>query len=371
LEPQETPKVKIGVAAGPEATMIEDARRVSDLLRGATLEIETEEKLAHDLGVAGTPLKKLDVDLLLVIGSDRTLLNTLLKLGKREIPILPVASMGQPDFLFDVTVSNLQSIVGDLLKRRWTEDRRTRLEVKLNGLESPPVLNELAVFARTSATLIRYSLLLDGELVWKDSSDGLLIATPTGSTAYSMSVGGPVVLRTAPVFSVVPVNSANPARKALIVSDKTVIGVQGITSGVTVEAVLDGQIRRPIEGASIEVSRSDYDAVFVKLTAERVAALQGKLQRRTEALETIAHELPPSAKLVLKVLEYHEQMTQREIIDETKLPARTVRHAMAILISEGLVTKRLSLRDSRQGLFCVAKPGASRSTGTDRVGPDT
>ncbi len=363
--------MKIGVAAGSEATMVEDARHVSGLLQDAGVEIETEEKLARDVGVAGTPLKRFDVDFLLVIGSDKTLLNTLLKLGKREIPILPVASKGQPDFLFDVTASNLQSVVGDLVNRRWTEDRRARLEVKLNGVESPPVLNELAVFARTSATLIRYSLLLDGDLVWKDSSDGLLIATPTGSTAYSMSVGGPVVLRTAPVFSIVPVNSANPSRRALIVSDKTVIGLQGITSRVTVEAVLDGQIRKPIEGASIEVSRSGYDAVFVKLADERVAALQGKLQKRTEVLETLAHELPPSAKLVLKVLEYHEQMTQKEIIDETKLPARTVRHAMSILISEGLVTKRLSLRDSRQGLFCVTQPPVGRSTRTDRAGPDT
>ncbi|MHA1926053.1 MAG: MarR family transcriptional regulator [Candidatus Thorarchaeota archaeon] len=72
----------------------------------------------------------------------------------------------------------------------------------------------------------------------------------------------------------------------------------------------------------------------------------------------MAQELPPSAKLVLKVLEYQGQLTQKEIVEETLLPARTVRYALSILISDGLVSKRVSLRDSRQGLYRVANSGS-------------
>jgi NAD+ kinase len=177
-----------------------------------------------------------------------------------------------------------------------------------------------------------------------------------------MSVGGPVVLNSAPVFSIIPVNSANPARRPLIVSDTITIGVNGISSRVAVDAVLDGQIRKQVEGTSIDVSRSPYDAVFVKFAEERVAVLQGKLQKKTEVLDSLTQVLPPSAKLVLKVLEYHEYMTQKEIVDETKLPGRTVRHALSILMSEGLVSKRLSLRDSRQGIFRVTESARKSPT---------
>jgi DNA-binding MarR family transcriptional regulator len=94
----------------------------------------------------------------------------------------------------------------------------------------------------------------------------------------------------------------------------------------------------------------------VKLSEERIAALRGKLQKKTDILEDLAQDLPPSAKLVLKVLEYQDKLTHRQIIEETMLPARTVRHALSILMSEGLVKKQLSLRDSRRGLFMAVKP---------------
>ena len=89
---------------------------------------------------------------------------------------------------------------------------------------------------------------------------------------------------------------------------------------------------------------------------EKVAELRGKLLKKAEASEDLAQELPPSAKLVLKVLEYQGQLSQKEIIEETKLPSRTVRYALSLLMSEGLVMKRLSLRDSRQGIYQVKKP---------------
>ncbi len=352
------------MAAGPEPPMVEDARELIRLLVDAGVDVMVEETLAPAVQRPGVPLKRMSVDLLILVGSDTTLLTTLLKIGKRETPILPVASHGQPDFLFDVTVTGFQEILEDVTNRRWTEERRTRLAVTINGMEAPPLLNEIAVFPRASATLLQYSLFLDGEHSWTDTSDGLIIATPTGSTAYALSVGGPIVLSPAPVFVIIPVNSANPARRPLVVSDTTRIEIRDIVSRVKAEAIMDGQIRRAVEGKTITVVRSETDAVFVKLSEERVADLQGKLRKKVEIFDRVAQELPPSAKLVLKVLEYREEMTQREIVEETKLPPRTVRYALSMLIKEGLVTKRLSLQDTRQGLFRLA---ASTKTGIDKT----
>ena len=170
-----------------------------------------------------------------------------------------------------------------------------------------------------------------------------------------MSVGGPVVLNPAPVLTIIPVNSVNPARRPLIIADDMSIEIRDITSSVTIEAVLDGQIRKKVDGGPISIKKAQSDAIFVKFSEERVAALHGKLMQKTEIFEDLAQELPPSAKLVLKILEYQGQLTQKEIVEETMLPPRTVRYALSLLISEGLIEKRLSLRDSRHGLYRVTK----------------
>jgi NAD+ kinase len=280
--------------------------------------------------------------------------------------VLPISSKGQPDFFFDVTTTNFESTVNDLLDGKWTSEKKTRLCASVGGKDSPPLLNDVAVFARRSATLIRYSLFLDGERFWKDGSDGLIIATPTGSTAYSLSVGGPVVLTPAPVISVIPVNSVNPARRPLVVSDEVTIEIRDLSSSVTIEMVLDGQLRRKVDGGPVNIRRAENDAVFVKFTEERLADLRGKLIQKTEVFGDLAQDLPPSAKLVLKVLEYQGRLTQKEIIEETMLPARTVRYALSLLISEGLIRKHVSLRDSRQGVYNVTKKKAGRNGHTDR-----
>ena len=351
---KEENKTKVGVVSGLEASMLEDARYVVDILKKNNTEFVVEDKLSESLkGIDGVPIRKMEVDVLAIIGSDRFLLKKLMDLGKTELPILPLASKGQPDFLFEISATNFDGIIGDLLDNNWKKEERRRLVAEISDKETPPLLNDIAIFAKRSATLIRYSLLIDDEHFWKDGSDGLIVATPTGSTAYSLSVGGPIILSSSPVFSIIPVNSVNPARRPLVLSDDMNVEIRDLTSSVAIEAVLDGQIRRKVDSHPVRIRRSDSSALFVKISEERVEALRGKLLRKTETAEDVAHELPPSAKLVFKVLEYQGQLSQKEIIEETLLPPRTVRYALSLLMSEGLVTKKLSLRDSRQGFYHV------------------
>lgn len=334
--------------------MLEDARYVVNVLRKSSADIVLENKLAETMsGFEGTNVRKMDVDLLAIVGSDRVLLKKLLELKNTDIPILPLASKGQPDFLFEISTTNIDGVVDDLLERKWKKEERRRIVAEISGKETPPLLNDIGIFARRSATLIRYSLFIDDEHFWKDGSDGLIVATPTGSTAYSLSVGGPVVLASSPVLSIIPVNSVNPARRPLVLSDNLKLEIRDLTSSVTIEAVLDGQIRRKIDSHPVRIRKADSSVMFVKFAEERVAELRGKLLRKTETAEDVAHELPPSAKLVFKVLEYKGQISQKEIIGETLLPPRTVRYALSLLMSQGLVSKKLSLRDSRQGLYNV------------------
>ncbi|MHA2162389.1 MAG: hypothetical protein ACXAEB_09770 [Candidatus Thorarchaeota archaeon] len=357
----EATSTKIGLLSGLEVGMIQDAKQVIGILESNGVSIELEEKLAKALGASGKPLRRMESDVIAIVGSDGVLLKSLLSMTTIPVPILPIASRGQPDFLFDVPAMGFESVVTDLIDGRWSEERRMRLVANITGKDGPPLLNDIGIFARRSATLLRYSLFLDGESFWKDGSDGLIISTPTGSTAYSMSVGGPVILNPSKVISIIPVNSINPARRPLVVPDEMQIEIRDLTSSVTIEAVIDGQIRRKVDGSPILIKRSDQDAIFVKFSEERVDALRGKLLKKTETIDDLAQDLPPSAKLVLKVLEYKGQLTQKGIIEETMLPSRTVRYALSLLISEGLVSKHLSLRDSRQGLYEVTNNRTSSS----------
>lgn len=347
-------KTKVGVASGLEASILEDARYVIEILQKNNIDFVVEDKLSEILkDIVGKPVRKMDVDILILIGSDRYLLKQLLEIGRLDTPILPLSSKGQPDFLFEISATSFDGVIEDLQDDKWKQEERRRIVAEISGKETPPLLNDIGIFAKRSATIVRYSLLIDDEHFWKDGSDGLIVATPTGSTAYSLSVGGPVILTSSPVFSIIPVNSVNPARRPLVLADDHKVEIRDLTSSVAIEAVLDGQIRRKVDNQPVRIRKSDSSASFVKFSEERVESLRGKLLAKTETAEDVAHELPPSAKLVFKVLEYQGQLSQKEIIEETMLPPRTVRYALSLLMSEGLVTKKLSLRDSRQGLYHV------------------
>ena len=109
-----------------------------------------EQKLADNLKKKGVPFKKMDVDVFAIIGSDRFLLKSLLDLGHSNVPVLPIASMGQPDFLFDVMVSNFDYVIDDLLNGKWTKDEKKRLVAEIAGKETPPLLNDIGIFAKRS-----------------------------------------------------------------------------------------------------------------------------------------------------------------------------------------------------------------------------
>ncbi|MBD3406930.1 MAG: sugar kinase [Candidatus Lokiarchaeota archaeon] len=352
--------MKIFLSASSEVSVLEDTKEIIQILQNAGVDVYLEDETAKSLKWKYRSIKNVDADILMVIGSDKSLLSRLLEFEDTDTPILPIASKGQPDFLFDITVSDFDYLIEDIISGNWGREPRSRLSIEIDGQKGPTALNDVGIFARKSATLIRYSLFLNGEQFLKDGSDGIIVSTPTGSTAYSLSVGGPVVLSPAAVISIIPVNSINPANRPTIVSNDTEIEIRNISCSVTVEAILDGQLRKKVKQGTITIKKAENDVIFVQLSKEKIADLRGKLSRKTEEFDDLAQDLPPSAKLVLKVLEYKGPLTQKEIITESILPPRTARYALSILISEGLVTKRISLRDSRQGIYRVNEQSEKR-----------
>lgn len=286
-------------------------------------------------------------DFIIVIGSDGDVLRAIQAMHDKVLPVLGVSDSNELGFLTEIPLPNFQQAINKLIKRDYKIDKATRLSTRVNNQPTLFALNEVALFPSKSATLLEYSLKVDGEFVWRDYCDGVIISTPTGSTAYAMSAGGPMVLQNADVFLVVPVNSMDVTRRPLVVSDSSIIEIEEITSKYDCEAIIDGTYRMKVKGKLI-VENSNADALLVRLN--KTSAPADRMSRKVKLAEEL-FKMPPSAKLVLKTLQYEGPLTQKEIVKKTMLPERTARLALHLLIEKGLVKRHSMLRDARQKLY--------------------
>ncbi|HEX2068077.1 MAG TPA: sugar kinase, partial [Nitrososphaeraceae archaeon] len=210
-----------------------------------------------------------------------------------------------------------------------------------------PVLNDVAVFPSKSAILMEHVLKIDGKDIWHDNSDGVIVSTPTGSTAYSMSAGGPMVLHRSQVFIVVSVNSVDNTRRPMVIPNDTTLEIADIMSRYHCEVVLDGGSRLRIRKI-LECSKHQFPARLVRLMGHSSAtSLMAKKVKLAEDLLS----MPPSAKLILKTLEYEGALSQKDLSVRTMLPERTIRLSLSHLLNLGYVKKKTSLRDARQRIY--------------------
>ena len=288
-----------------------------------------------------------DADIILVLGGDRGILNYFHKVVTNSVPVLGLYESEAIGFLAQLDIRYLDSALSQIRLGDYHVDDVFRLAVKVDGKEVEPVLNDVAVFPSKSAMLMEHVLKIDGRDVWHDSSDGIIVATPTGSTAYSMSAGGPMVLEKSRVFIVVSVNSVDNTRRPLIVPYDTNLQIADITSRYHCEVVLDGGSRIGIK-KTLECYRHQFPAKLLRLSRDFSAT--SMIAKKVKLAEDLL-SMPPSAKLVLKTLEYEGALSQKDLSARTMLPERTVRLSLSHLLTRGFVNRKTSLRDARQKIY--------------------
>lgn len=288
-----------------------------------------------------------DVDALVVIGTDRDLLDVLQMLGEGVKPILGISPPEYVSFLMPVSFNEIDRCLSALAKKQYKIVKYTRIKGKVDRKEIVYALNEIAVFSSKSATLIEYELLVDGEHVWRDRSDGVIVATPVGSTAYAFSAGGPIIMENTPVLEIVPVNSLDPLKKPLVVKNTSKIVIRDISSKYPCEVIADGCKRIRVR-KRIEITKAKTPVPVIKITAASIT--KESLEKKYALIKEI-QEIPPSAKYVLKVLEAEGPLSVKEIAEKTLLSPRTVRYSLTLLVKRGLVKKLVNLRDTRQTYY--------------------
>jgi NAD+ kinase len=275
---------RVGVvakAASDEA--MRTAAELAEWLGRRGLEVQLEEASVRSGADGGRPnLAGADVDLVVVLGGDGTLLSVARAL-ERPTPILGV-NMGSLGFLTEVNRSELYPTMVRVLGGEFSLEERSLLRAELHSEGGEPrvfqVLND-AVIAKTAlARIIELTLAVDGNLVGNFRADGLIISTPTGSTAYNLSAGGPILFPQLPVAVITPICPHTLSLRPLVLLDTSLIEVTLQTEREEVYLSLDGQ-----EGAClgfrdrVAIRRSDTVVHLVKAVGRTFyESLRGKLR---------------------------------------------------------------------------------------------
>jgi NAD+ kinase len=197
------------------------------------------------------------VDLIIVFGGDGTLLAAARNFINNEIPILGI-NLGTVGFLTDVNVENFESVISNIFNGDYVLEERSLIEAKFLDQEVSG-LNEVLIHSGSYAQLMRYRLLIDGKTVYEQRSDGLIVATPTGSTAYALSAGGSIIHPELNIWNIIPMMSQSLSSRPLIASNKKSMEIQLIKGPLDHAMVcVDGQKDIPIKyNNSIYISKKN------------------------------------------------------------------------------------------------------------------
>ncbi len=169
-----------------------------------------------------------DLDFLITIGGDGTFLEALSVIELKNIPLLGI-NTGRLGFLADISPNDIQSTINAIAKNEYKIENRPIIEAKLapiQGIKFPYALNDLTVHKRDSSSMITISAYIDDVFLSNYWADGLIISTPTGSTAYSMSAGGPIVTPNSKNFIITPIAPHNLTVRPLVIPNNHKISLK-------------------------------------------------------------------------------------------------------------------------------------------------
>ena len=207
-----------------------------------------------------------DCDMAIILGGDGTLLRAQAKM-KPEIPIFGI-NMGTVGFLTEIEVSHTFEALNAILKGDYYKEKRTRLVVSHENHKFN-AMNEVVVMTDKPAKMLHFEILVDGEIIEEVRADGLIVSTPSGSTAYAMSAGGPIVDPKVAGFVIIPICPYKLGARPFVVSDNSEITVKLLKKGKSAVFVMDGQINEEADyGEEIKFKKADKDAYFIRTSTK-------------------------------------------------------------------------------------------------------
>jgi len=246
-----------------------------DKLQALHAEIYVERRFYHSLvkRFASAPVvegwietNQQALDLAISLGGDGTFLRTAAWVGKQNIPILGI-NMGRLGFLADINTDEIEITLDEIFRKEYTIEKRSLLELESN----PPfrgtynyALNEIAILKRDTSSMITIHTSLNEEYLTNYLGDGLLVATPTGSTAYSMSVNGPIIIPQANNFVLSPVAPHSLTVRPLVIPEDFCIRLKVETRNNNFLVSLDGRSEIYPSGSEFFIRKAHFTIQLVK-----------------------------------------------------------------------------------------------------------
>ncbi len=222
------------------------------------------------------------LDFVVVLGGDGTLLSTSRAVAKAGIPVLGV-NLGSLGFLTEVPLPELYEALEEIDHKRAAIESRSMVECRLlragNSIMSYAALNDVIVNKSAMARLNAYDLFIDKIFVTSYKADGLIVSTPTGSTAYSMAAGGPILTPSVDAFVITPVSPHSLTHRPLVVRDSVEIEIVVKTGDEQAYLSVDGQVGMPVQDEDRIVCRkAEYRVQLLRIRRAFFEVLRTKLK---------------------------------------------------------------------------------------------
>lgn len=259
------PFSRIGLIAKPEDPRLPDVLgELLDLLQSRGLEVIADPVAAAalDNAIPSLPLEQLGraCDLAVIMGGDGTLLAAGRRLADADIPLVGV-NLGRLGFLVDISPNQARDALAAILDGSYQEDRRCLLSATVGDQAPVLALNDVVFHKWNTARMIEFETWIDGRFVDSQRSDGIIVSTPTGSTAYALSGGGPLLEPSLDAIALVPISPHRLSNRPIVVHGSAVIEIRVSprTDPAQVRITCDGQEGlEPAPGETLVIRKHDH-----------------------------------------------------------------------------------------------------------------
>ncbi len=272
--------MKIGIVSRTDREdAVELDKNIIKYLLESDVELEIDSSLIKELPEFSeyeVPLEEMSCDIALCVGGDGTVLNAQHILSPKKIPILSI-NKGTVGFLTEVDPEDIFECLDQLLQYDFFIEERLQLDVLCDD-EWITVLNELVIMTSQPAKMLNLRVLVDEEIVDEVRADGLIISTPSGSTAYAMSAGGPIVDPRVDAAIIIPICPFKLNTRPKIVPADSLITVKFLKEDKQGVAVLDGVSNKKFDFLDeIKIRKSENAAFFVRFKKNFYNSVNSKL----------------------------------------------------------------------------------------------
>lgn len=214
-----------------------------------------------------------DADMALSLGGDGTFLTTVMWVSRQGMPILGI-NLGHLGYLTAGNLDRRGNVIDDVLAGNYRIEERTMLQVSCDAtdISHPWALNEVAILRHETSSMLDMETTLRGRELTTYRGDGLIVSTPTGSTAYNMSVGGPILEPTTSCLVLSPISPHSLTMRPLVVRDDSEIEVRTHSRATHYEVSIDGEVTLCPTGSTLTIKRASYCARVVQLQGNNFAS---------------------------------------------------------------------------------------------------